>query len=170
MRHLRLPPILSLLLLLTGCSGLPPGYPYQVTPAYAVDDPQFARTMGSLFGPPLESGNAVKTLKNGDEMFPAMLYAIRTAKVSVTLETFIYNKGEIGDRFTQALEERARAGVHVHVLIDPVGSERLDRTQIRRLNDAGAQGQLYHALRWFDLSAPARLNNPTPRKILLIHR
>jgi cardiolipin synthase len=165
MRHVLL---LFLSLALTACSGLPPGYPYQVIPACAVDDPQFARTMGSLLGPPLQGGNTLKTLNNGDEMFPAMLDAIRGARASITLETFIYNKGEIGGRFTDALEERARAGVHVHLLIDPVGSERMDQACLRRLEAAGAQVQLYHPLRWFDLSSAARLNNRTHRKLLVV--
>src|SRR6476661_7667452 len=93
--------------LLAGCRGLPPGYPYKVEAICAVDDPQFARTMGELFGPRLDGGNKVRTLNNGDEIFPAMLEAIRAAKATITFETFIYYEGKIGGEFTEALEERA---------------------------------------------------------------
>src|SRR6476469_5196850 len=56
-----------------GCANLPPGYPYKIESRYAVDDPQFARSMGHLLGPPLVYGNDVKTLVNGDQIFSAML-------------------------------------------------------------------------------------------------
>ena len=47
---------------------------------YSVDDPQFARSMGVLLGPPIFDGNEAQTLVNGDEIFPAMLAAIRQAR------------------------------------------------------------------------------------------
>ena len=47
---------------------------------YDVANPQFARTMGALLGPPLVAGNRVETLLNGDQIFPAMLAAIRGAR------------------------------------------------------------------------------------------
>jgi cardiolipin synthase len=170
MRLRPLNPLLALTLLstLAGCRGLPPGYPYQVDSVYAVNDPQFARTMGTLFGPPLEGGNTVTTLNNGDGFFPPMLEAIRAARSTITFETFIYYEGKIGGQFTDALEERAKAGVRVHLLIDAVGSQRIDEGYLRRLTDAGAEVQLYHPLRWWDLSSAARLNNRTHRKILVV--
>src|SRR5690349_12466903 len=91
---------------------------YQVESKYHVDDPQFAQTVGALFGPSLVPGNSIRTLRNGDEIFPAMLAAIRSAQHTITLETYIYWSGQIGQEFTEALCERAQAGVHVHVLID----------------------------------------------------
>src|SRR4051794_21538183 len=99
-----------LVVIMTGCTGLPPGYPYRVGEVCAVDDPAFARTMGSVLAPPLEGGNTITTLSNGDEIFPAMLEAIRAAKVSITFETFIYYEGETGRQFTDALADRALAG------------------------------------------------------------
>ncbi|HET7731107.1 MAG TPA: hypothetical protein VFK48_13850, partial [Usitatibacter sp.] len=60
---------------------------------YAVADPQFLRTMGALLGPPLEAGNRAETLLNGDQIFPAMLSAIRAAKRTITFETYIYWSG-----------------------------------------------------------------------------
>lgn len=147
---------------------MPPGYPYKVESLYGVNDPQFARAMGELFGPRLDGGNTVKTLNNGDEIFPAMLEAIRAAKTTITFETFIYYEGQIGGQFTDALEERARAGVRVHLLVDAVGSKKIDKGYIQRLTDAGAEVQFYHPLRWFDLGSVARLNNRTHRKLLVV--
>src|SRR5687768_8410430 len=89
-RFQRLLILLAALLLAGGCANLPPGYPYRIESKYAIEDPQFARTIGHLLGPPLVYGNHVETLVNGDQFFPAMLEAIRAAKVSITFETFIY--------------------------------------------------------------------------------
>jgi cardiolipin synthase A/B len=89
---------------------------------YAVAHPQFLRTMGVMLGPSLTDGNRVEALLNGEQIFPAMLEAIRAAKHTITFETYIYWSGSIGKAFADALAERARAGVKVHVLIDWVGS------------------------------------------------
>src|SRR5580765_3555979 len=115
-------------LLIGGCVSKSTEYAYQIEPAYGVDDPQFQRTMGSLLGPPLVSGNITTTYINGDQIFPAMLSAIQAAQKTITLETFIYWRGDIGRRFTDAMAERAQAGVRVHVLIDAVGSTKIDQT------------------------------------------
>src|SRR5688572_17596266 len=69
---------------------------HRIKPEYAVGDPQFVRTMNALLGAPLLGENRVTELINGDAIFPAMLEAIRGAKRSITFETFIYWKGEIG--------------------------------------------------------------------------
>jgi cardiolipin synthase len=81
-------------------------------------------------------GNQVTPLYNGDQIFPSMLEAIRGARRSVTFETYIYWSGEIGKRFADALSERARAGVKVHLLIDAVGSARLDAKALHEMQEA----------------------------------
>ena len=159
---------LAALVFAAGCTGKPPGYPFVVESLYGVDDPQFARTMGTLLGPPLDGGNAVRTLVNGDRIFPAMLEAIRGARRTITFETFIYWEGNIGRQFTDALCERARAGVKVHLLIDAVGSARVDKAYLKEMTDAGAEVRLFHPLRWFDIGSAARLNNRTHRKLLVV--
>src|SRR5215203_5059572 len=80
----------------------------KVSHAYAIDDPQFPRSMSVLLGPPLLDGNRVETLLNGEQIFPAMLTAIRSATTTITFETYIYWSGEIGKAFAEALSERAR--------------------------------------------------------------
>ena len=76
---------------------------------YSIGDPQFRREMSVMLGPAIIGGNRVVALQNGDEIFPAMLDAIREAKTSITFETYIYWSGEIGRKFTEALSERAQA-------------------------------------------------------------
>jgi cardiolipin synthase len=132
---------------------------------YGVDDPQFARTVGTLLGPALVPGNQVTPLYNGDQIFPSMLEAIRGARRSITFETYIYWSGEIGRRFADALSERARAGVKVHLLIDAVGSARLDAKALHEMRESGVEIVKFHQVRWYTLG---RLNNRTHRKLLVV--
>lgn len=71
---------------------------------------------------PFTSGNRIERLRNGDEIFPAMLEAIASAKERVDLETFVYWSGEVAETFADALISAAERGVEVRVLLDAVGS------------------------------------------------
>ncbi|BDT61385.1 cardiolipin synthase B [Massilia varians] len=137
----------------------------RLTRQYDTNDPQFRRSLGVLLGPPILEGNKVEVLLNGDQIFPAMLDAIRAAEKTITFETYIYWSGSIGKEFTDALIERARAGVKVHVMLDFMGSLKLDLAQIDAMKQAGVQVQRYHKPVWWKL---ARLNNRTHRKLLVI--
>ncbi|HXJ53104.1 MAG TPA: cardiolipin synthase [Burkholderiales bacterium] len=136
-----------------------------VTSLYGVADPEFVRTMSVMLGPALVPGNRTRALVNGDEIFPEMLAAIRGARRSISFEMYIYWKGSVGEQFTAALEERARSGVKVHVIIDALGSQKIEKSVIGRLRDAGARVVLYNPVRWDTI---ARMNNRTHRKIMVI--
>src|SRR6476660_6113721 len=138
---------------------------HEIERLYGVDDPRFVRTMGLLLGPPIAPGNRVTTLVNGDRIFPAMLEAIRGARETITFETYVYWSGKIGQQFAEALAERSRSGVKVHVLLDWVGSGKMDAKQIDELCAAGVSAHKYHPLRWYNL---ARVNNRTHRKLLVV--
>ncbi|MDP3755903.1 MAG: cardiolipin synthase B, partial [Polaromonas sp.] len=111
---------------------------------YATQDPQFRRAMGALLGPALVGGNRARELLNGDQIFPAMLQAIHGAQRSITFETYIYGSGEIGKQFADALAERARAGVKVHVLLDWVGSSKIDASFLQEMETAGVEIRKFH--------------------------
>ena len=132
---------------------------------YDTRDPQFQRTMTHLLGNPILPGNRVTALLNGDQSFPAMLEAIRSAKRSITLEAYIFWPDTVGATFVEALSERARAGVATHVLIDAVGSQKLDVELIERMRQAGVQVVEFRPLRWYHLD---RLNHRTHRKLLVV--
>lgn len=138
---------------------------YELTHRFAVGDPQFERSMNHLLGPSLTSGNRIQALQNGDEIFPAMLRAIRSACQTITFETYIHWSGEIGQKFSEALCERARAGVSVHVLLDWVGTGKIDSKYLQDLKVAGVEVERYHPLRWYTLT---RINNRTHRKLLVV--
>ena len=156
-----------LALLATGCAnpGGEKNIQHPIPRLYGAEDPQFARTMGALLGPGVREGNRVDVLLNGDEIFPAMLQAIRSAKKTITFETFIYWSGAIGSDFANALAERGRAGVKVHVLLDWVGSNKMDASQLALMEQAGVQVRKYHKPHWYHLG---RLNNRTHRKLLIV--
>ncbi|TDN62660.1 phospholipase D-like domain-containing protein [Paraburkholderia sp. BL10I2N1] len=132
---------------------------------YASDDPQFVRSMSLLLGPPVVAGNRFKVLLNGDQIFPSMLEGIHSATQTITFETFIYWSGEIGEKFARALSDKARAGVSVHVLLDWVGSSKMDHGYLDMLREAGAEVIQYHKPHWTGLG---RMNNRTHRKLLVI--
>ena len=132
---------------------------------YTTADSQFMRTMAALFTAPCVEQCAVKALRNGDEIFPAMLEAIESARDTITFETFIYWSGDIGRRFTDALARRAREGVKVHVLLDWFGTLPMDRALMNELEQAGVELERYHEPR---LTRPHFSNHRTHRKLLVI--
>jgi cardiolipin synthase len=132
---------------------------------YGVEDPEFLHVMGVLLGPPVVAGNRYQVLVNGDQIFPSMLQAIRAARRTIDFETYIYWSGAIGKDFADALSERARAGVKVHVLLDWVGSQKMEQALIDELKAAGVEIQKYHPPHWSHLG---RLNNRTHRKLLVV--
>jgi cardiolipin synthase A/B len=137
----------------------------QIDHRFAVEDPDFLRTMGSLLGPSILPGNRVTALQNGDQIFPAMLESIRGARETVTFETYIYWSGEIGRKFSEAFCERAKAGVKVHVLLDWVGAGKIEQKYLDDMREAGVELERYRPLHWYHL---ARMNNRTHRKLLVV--
>ena len=132
---------------------------------YSLQDGDFRRAMGVLLGPAIVPGNHVQPLANGDAIFPPMLQAIESARVSVCFETFIYWSGDIGDRFADALIRAAGRGVAVHLVFDWIGSRELQPQLLTRFREAGIVVHLYHRLSWLHLG---RLNNRTHRKLLVV--
>ena len=138
---------------------------HRVEHLFGIGDPQLKREMGALLGPAIVSGNRIQVLQNGDEIFPSMLAAIRSARRTITFETFIYWSGVVGEEFANALIERVRAGVRVHVMLDWVGTSKMPRDLASKMSHAGIEIVRYHPVRWYGLG---KLNNRTHRKVLVI--
>ena len=136
-----------------------------ITRLYTLDDPRFMDELGVLLGPPFLAGTRVQALLNGEQIFPPMLAAIQAAERSITFETYIYWSGDIGRQFAEALAERARQGVKVHVLLDWVGSVKMDDSLVATMAQAGVQVQRFHPPHWSHLG---RMNNRTHRKLLIV--
>lgn len=97
------------------------------------------RLLESFTGVPATEGNRIDVLRNGEEIFPAMLAAIEAAERSIDFMTFVYWRGEITRRFAEAFAARARAGVRVRVLLDGFGAHAMDRRQLDHMREAGVQ-------------------------------
>jgi cardiolipin synthase A/B len=115
---------------------------------------------------PLAEGNCLEALVDGDEAYPAMLYAIEHATRSVALATYIFDDGPSGRRFVEALAAASRRGVEVRVLVDAVGA-RYSRPQVPRLlADRGVPVARF--LPAFPLRATPYFNLRNHRKILVV--
>jgi cardiolipin synthase len=86
----------------------------------------------------------VEPLRNGEEVFPEMLAAIRGARRTIHFETYILMADRIGEEFRDALVERARAGVEVRFLYDAVGCIELKSSFLDPLREAGGHVAIYH--------------------------
>jgi cardiolipin synthase len=118
-----------------------------------------------IIGTPFTEGNALTVLRNGDEIFPAMLDAIRAATSTVDLMTFVYWRGDIAVEFASAMSERARAGIRVRLLIDALGGRLIDKNLVNDMSDAGVQ------VEWFRkplLKSPFKSNHRCHRKVCVV--
>src|SRR5437879_623605 len=152
--------------LLPGCAMKLGKQPRQeVAPLYSAQSPEFRQSAGSLLGPNFVDGNSISTLVNGDEIFPAMLTAIRSAKRSINFETYNLVDGEVAKEFTEALADAAQRGVKVNAVLDAQGTKKMGRENLQRLRTAGIEVVKYHRSFFPD---PRRYNNRTHRKLLIV--
>lgn len=131
---------------------------------YSVDSAEFQWAMGAALTPHFVEGNKVQALLNGDEIFPAMLNAIRSAEKTITLESYIYWSGSVGKSFADALEERSRQGVKIKVLLDWFGSQ-LDEELLEHMRASGIDIQRYNPPNWYNLY---KMNHRTHRRLMVI--
>jgi len=104
---------------------------------------------------------ACKWLRTGDEIFPAMLAAIDTARASVSLEVYKFAPGSLGERFREALLRAQRRGAHVRVLVDAFGSMGLPDDFWQPLRAIGGEA------RSFNPAALMRFSFRDHRKLLV---
>jgi cardiolipin synthase A/B len=142
-----------------------PALNYRVRARVPVSSPDFLHLLESTCQAATHDGNRVEVFTNGTCFYPAMLDAIRKAERSVNLECYIFNSGEVGDAFVQALADRARAGVVVTVVADAIGSSGMSTAELNTLAAAGCRLEWYQPVTWYRL---ARLNNRTHREILVV--
>ena len=131
----------------------------------SADDSRFPEYLARLSGHELTVGDGYVVHTNGDDAFPAMLAAIDSAKQRVSFESYIYESGDVGTRFTQAFEAAARRGVRVRIVLDALGSKKFDSTIGDRLKSAGV------SIGWVNPLLGASIENAnyrTHRKALVV--
>lgn len=131
----------------------------------SLDPEESARALSANLNAPLLEGNAIDALLNGDEIFPAMLEAIRQATNSVHLLTYIYWQGAISHQFGEELSAAAKRGVRVRLLVDAVGGAKMSSRMVDDLKQAGCTFAWYRPLRWYNIG---RFNNRTHRKVMVV--
>jgi cardiolipin synthase A/B len=88
-------------------------------------------------GSPLVLGNRVTLLQDGPTTLEAMFAAIRQARDHINLETYIFEAGEVGQKFSELLLERQSEGVQVNVIYDSIGGLTTPEAFFERLREGG---------------------------------
>jgi cardiolipin synthase len=116
-----LPHLLAAVLVIsaTGCVRV---NPHVALPALSLGEPSFFPTLEAYASAPIVGGNAVELLLNGEQIFPAMVDAIRGARQTITYAQYFYEDGPVARDIAEALAERCRAGIGTNVLLDAFGT------------------------------------------------
>jgi cardiolipin synthase len=125
---------------------------------------EFLRACEELTGAGSTVGSDVELLINGDQIFPAYLDTIRQAKSTINCLTYVYWRGDIAREVAGALADRARDGLEVNVLLDAVGSAKMERDVMATMRDGGVNVARFRPPKPYALR---RLNNRTHRKLLI---
>jgi len=122
------------------------------------------RVLEGILGVPATEGNQIDVLRNGDEIFPAMLDAIGAARHTIDLLTFVYWSGEIGRQFAEALSAKATEGLRVRVLLDAVGCGDMDDEDLAMMEGAGCDVRRFRPVAKGSLG---EVNHRTHRKVAI---
>ena len=133
--------------------------------AVGAAEPRHASYLAGLLGVQLTRGNHFTVLTNGDQIFPAMLEALRSARRRISFETYIFKEGDIATQFTAAFEEAARRGVRVNIVVDAVGGSGMSDETVQRLEAAGCRVARFNTPSWYSLE---EINYRTHRKVLVV--
>jgi cardiolipin synthase A/B len=153
--------VAALLVIIVGCSRVPP---HLELPHLETKQPAFAATLGGYSGTPVVAGNRVDVLLNGEEIFPAKLAVIRSARRSINYAQYVFEDGKPAEEVAAALAERCRAGVQVNVLLDAVGALAMPAELRTEMTAAGCRVATFRPLSPFTID---RFNNRNHRRILV---
>src|SRR6266850_2232580 len=151
-----------LLTITTGCAGVPP---HLELPTLDIKQPAFAATLGAYTGTTVVGGNRVELLLNGEEIFPAKIAAIRSARRTINYAQYVFEDGQPAKDIAAALAERCRAGVKVNVLLDAVGALAMPAALREEMASAGCRVESYRPLSPFTID---RVNYRNHRRILVV--
>jgi cardiolipin synthase len=122
----------------------------------------------AIVGSPLSVGNKAVLLEDGAAAYPAMLEAIKSAKRHVHVEVYIFEEDQAGQRFADALIERARAGVKVRVMYDAIGSKNTSKEFFDAMKKAGVEVFEYHPVDPASVLKGANINQRNHRKLYVV--
>ncbi len=116
-----------------------------------VGDARVGRVLEVLAQASLEPGHRIELLENGDRFFTRLLADLEAASHLITWQVFWFKPGRLARQVSEVLQERARAGVEVLVLIDYFGAQGLPKEYVAALRTAGVNVQVYRPLDWRNL-------------------
>lgn len=96
----------------------------------------------------MKSWLSEQVFHDGDEYFQAILKEIRSARISILVEAYIFERDALGAEVLAELRAASRRGVKVKVLIDGVGSYRWGWRYLEEVNQTGIRIRVYHPLPW----------------------
>ncbi|HUQ62853.1 MAG TPA: phospholipase D-like domain-containing protein [Acidimicrobiales bacterium] len=137
---------------------------FQIQDAPAPGSPEFSRLVSAMTSAPLRYGNRIEILRNGPTL-DSMIETLYQAKHTIDLSSYIYWPGEAAERFSEALIDRAKAGVEVNVVLDGYGSAKLDKSHRNRLEQGGVNVAIFRPVTWLNMK---KLNNRMHRRILIV--
>lgn len=127
---------------------------------------ELIRTGSAMTGRPLTAGNVIEPLFDGDEAYPAMLDAIRSARKTAHLASYIFHADEAGEEFARVLAEAQARGVKVRVLLDGVADVFYRPRASSLLKRHGVKPELFLPPRWWPPMLHINLRNH--RKLLIV--
>ena len=119
-------------------------------------------------GVPLIAGNNVQLLFDGPATLRAMIDAVRNAKTSINLETYIFDQDPIGLQFAELLMEKRRQGVVVNVMYDSVGTIGTPQAFFDNMRAAGVNMLAFNPINPAKAKGNWSINNRDHRKILVV--
>ncbi len=102
----------------------------------------------------------------GDEYFASLLEAIRQARLSVEMETYIFEKGILGDRVSAELIAAAQRGVRIRLIVDGWGSPGFYSDYFPQLKSAGVRVRFFRATPWIIRRLPGDPKNLLYRLVM----
>lgn len=103
---------------------------------------------------------------SGKEALEAMLAVVEKAEKHIHLQSFIFYNDTIGNRFKDALMEKARSGVEVRVMYDSAGCWGVKRRFFKEMRSAGVEVLEFSPIRI--LMPTSKMNYRNHRKILVV--
>lgn len=147
-----------------------PPAPHPVAPCATSPGPtdrgqELRRRLEGLIGIAATEGNELVPLRNGDEIFPAMLAAVEGARRTIDMMTFVYWRGDVARRFARALARKAAEGLRVRLLLDGFGSRLIEPELVDLMESCGVR------IAWFRRPvrlSPLKQNHRCHRKVLVV--
>jgi cardiolipin synthase len=117
----------------------------------AIGDSLFEEFFELYTGTHVSGGNKVEQLLDGNGTYPLLWRDLRSARSTITVQMYYSLPGAVADTMTAILEERARAGVRVLLLLDAFGSQTMKKTWVDSLRAAHVEVALLRKLRWYTI-------------------